>query len=386
MKRSFNILIAAAAVVLGMMSCDKADELSTFGAGKAPVLSASATAIAALPADSNNTVQTFTWTYPDYATDSGNIKYSIEIDSATKNFSSPLRKTVTAEQTLSFTAKELNAFLVNRLYAFNVPVSLEARVISSYANNNERLVSNTVAFKVTPYKVPPKVGFPAGNKLWANGAALPWSWTGAPPTPQSEFSRLNEETWGGVFNFNANEQFLVLSQNGGSNPYDQKYGVASNQVPDITSGGAFGYYPPGTGGDNFKSPASGGWYKMIMDFQSGLFTISNFGNPLPQELYILGDATTGGWNNAPPAPQKFTRINSVEYELTIALTPGKYYKFISNYGNWQPQFGGNSATGTTLSANYGSSSDPDAVPTPAAAGNYKINVNFASNTYKVTPA
>jgi starch-binding outer membrane protein SusE/F len=49
---------------------------------------------------------------------------------------------------------------------------------------------------------------------------------------------------------------------------------------------------------------------------------------------------------------------------------------LSISGQWQPQFGGSSATG--------GGNDPDAIPTPAIAGNYKINVNFHKNKYTVT--
>lgn len=384
MKKIFNLILIAA---LAITSCDKADDLPLYGNGTAPVLTTSATSIAPTPADSNSISLRLSWTSPAYATDSSNMKYIIEIDSVTKNFSNPYRKTVMGALSNEFMAKELNSFLVSKNYAFNVPVSMEARVVSSYANNNERITSNTVAISMTPYKVPPVVAFPAGGKLWANGGALPWSWTGAPPVPESELSRLDEERWAGVFQLAAGEQFLVLSQNGGSNPYDQKYAVPSNQVPNIEQGGDFRFYPPGTGGDNFKSPSSAGWYTMIMNFQTGKFTVEPFGwSFLPQDLYILGDATAGGWNNSPPAAQKLTRLNSVEFEITIALQPGKVYKFISNPGNWQPQFGGNSATGGALGANYGGGSDPDAIPTPSAAGNYKITVNFATKTYTVKPA
>ncbi len=384
MKKILNLL-APVALLLGFASCDKVDDLPVYGTGKAAVLSLSAATVTPAPADSNNVALSLSWTYPDHKTDSANIKYTIEIDSVGKNFANPLVKVVMGQQTAEFTGKELNTFLLSRGYAFNVPVSMEARLISSYANNNERIISNTVPVRITPYKVPPRVPLPDGGKLWANGGALPWSWTGAPPVPQSEFSRIDNETWGGIFNLGANNAFLVLGQNGGTDPYNKKYAVPDNGVAGISSGGSFGYYPPGTGGQDFKSPAAAGWYKMIMNFQTGTFTISSFGtNALPQELYILGDATVGGWNNAPPAAQKFTRLNSAEYEITIAFVPGKAYKFISSFGNWAPQFGGPSATGGTLGANWGGGSDPDAVPTPAVAGNYKINVNFLLNTYTVT--
>jgi hypothetical protein len=384
MKKIFNILSFAAALTV-LASCDKVDDLPFYEEGSTPALTASAAAIAPLPADSNNVVLTFNWTYPNHSTDSTNHKYVLEIDSVGKNFANPLRTTVQAGLSTTFTAKAINNFLLGKSYAFNVPVSMQARVISSFLNNNDQKVSNILPLQMTPYKIPPKVGLPVGNRLWANGGALPWSWTGAPPSPQSELARLDNETWGGVFSLNANDQFLILSQNGGSNPYDKKYAVANNNLPTITQGGSFGFYPPGTGGDNFKSPATTGWYKFIMNFQAGTFSISSFGNnALPQNLFITGDATTGGWVNNPPLAQQFTRVNSSVYEITIAFVPGKAYKFLSSSGSWQPQFGGNNAAGGTLGANYGGGGDPDAVPTPATAGNYKIVVNFLTGVYTVT--
>lgn len=387
MKNIFKYLFAAVATLVFLAACNKVDDLPKYGNGSAVVLSASTTAIAAAPADSLNNVLTLNWTNPKYAQDSSLYKFILEIDSSGRNFSKKFSQTFTNKYSVTMTAKELNEILLGLGFTYNTQYTIDVRVISSYGNNIEQYTSNTIQLQVTPYKVPPKVGLPASGNLWVNGGALPWNWTGAPPEPESKMSRIDNETWGGVYYLNNDNQFLVLGANGGASPYDEKYAVPDNTVGGITSGGTFGYYPPGTGGDNFRSPANGGgWYKMIMSFQTGMFTITDFGsNALPQELYILGDATTGGWNNAPPAAQKFTRLNSSEYEITIHLDPGKLYKFISSFGNWQPQFGGTSATGGNLGANYGGGSDPDAIPTPATAGDYKINVNFLLNTYTVTP-
>ena len=134
----------------------------------------------------------------------------------------------------------------------------------------------------------------------------------------------------------------------------------------------------------FPSPSTAGWYKIILDFQTGKYTVTLVSNDLPQELYMTGDATAAGWTNTPPVAQQFSRLNSSEYSITATLAPGKYYKFLSTQNQWQPQFGGSSATGGILGANYGSGSDPDAIPTPSAAGSYKIKVNFVTNTYTVT--
>ncbi|TAF98061.1 MAG: hypothetical protein EAZ47_01110 [Bacteroidetes bacterium] len=67
----------------------------------------------------------------------------------------------------------------------------------------------------------------------------------------------------------------------------------------------------------------------------------------------------------------------------MATQPGRFIKFVSNPGNWQPQFGGSSATGGVLGANFGSGGDPDAIPTPAVAGNYRYTLNFHTNRYTV---
>jgi len=42
------------------------------------------------------------------------------------------------------------------------------------------------------------------------------------------------------------------------------------------------------------------------------------------------------------------------------------------------------AGGGDLGSNYGNASDPPAIPTPAVAGNYKVQVNFITKKYTVT--
>ena len=107
--------------------------------------------------------------------------------------------------------------------------------------------------------------------------------------------------------------------------------------------------------------------------------------PIPPsgELYITGDGTPSGWTNAPPATQQATKISNTEYTITMNFSPGAYYKFLSEIGAWQPQYGGSSATGGDLGYNMGGGSDPDAIPTPAEAGTYKVTLNFKTGKYTV---
>jgi len=377
MRSIIKIILLAIGVTGFLAACDKADSLPVYENGTAPVLTASSTTIAPLPADSNNIALTLSWTYPNHATDSSNIKYTVEIDSTGKNFANANTKVVIGSLSTSFLAKELNNILLQKGYAFNVPVDMDVRVTSSYVNNNERLPSNIITIKMTPYKNPPKVALPASGKLFIVGGATPGGWTNPVPTPAQEFTKLGETTWGAILQLTGNQSYLLLSVNG---DWNSKYGSIGSNNSNIPAGDDFK-----SGGGDLLAPATSGNYKIIVDFQTGKFTVTPVTNALSPDLYITGDATAGGWVNNPPANQKFTRLTNAVFEITMPFVPGKFYKFLSSSGNWQPQFGGSSATGGALGANYGGGVDPAAVPTPATTGNYKVTVNFLTMTYTVNP-
>jgi hypothetical protein len=378
MKNLMKLLLLSGVVTLLYTACDKVDDLPYYDQGNAVQLSTSVTTLAPPASDSNKTVLSLSWTYPNYATDSSNMKYVVEIDSTGKNFAKAATKVVLKSLSASFTAKELNNILLAKGYAFNVPVDMDVRVISSYANNNERLTSNTIRIKMTPYKIPPKVALPSGLRLFIVGDATTFGWTNdpAPAFPAArEFARLDETTWGGIMYLKGSGAYKLLETQGN---WDTQFHMVDGGTA------ATGSFVQENKDPGFPSPATAGWYKVILDFQSGKYTVTAVSNDLPQELYMTGDATAAGWTNTPPVSQQFTRLNSSEYTITATLAPGKAYKFLSMQNQWQPQFGGSSATGGTLGANYGSGNDPDAIPTPAAAGSYTIKVNFVNNTYSVT--
>lgn len=361
-----------------LTACSKVADLPVYGTGTAPTLAASATTLAPPAADSNNVVLTLSWSNPAYATDSANYKYTIEIDSAGKNFAKATRKVVTGNRSATFTAKELNTMLLGYGYAFNIPVDMDVRVISSYANNNERISSNTVRIKMTPYKIPPKVPLPTTSRLFIVGDATTFGWTNdaAPAFPPArEFSRIDETTWGGIFYMNGIGAYKLL----------QTQGVWATQYHMITGGTA-------TGGDfelkdsdpGFPSPATAGWYKLIFNFQTGKYTLTAFTQQhgLPTELFIVGDATPGGWNNPVQVPaQQFTRKTSTTFELlSIALTAGKNYLLLPENGNWGKKFGSDGAsTNTKLTGTF--KPEGSDMPSPDADANYKITVDFLNNTY-----
>lgn len=374
----FFLFTVGAALLLS--ACNKVADLPHYGNGSAPVLTASATTIAPLPADSNNIALTLSWTSPKYATDSANYKYTIEIDTTGRNFTKAFSKVVTGSRSASFTAKELNTMLLGYGYAFNVPVDMDVRVTSSYGNNNERLSSNVIKIKMTPYKVPPKVALPTSGKLFIVGDATAGGWNNPVPVPSQELARLDETTWGGVFQLTGGKEYLLLPVNG---DWTHKFSVANKSLAGLSGGGNFGFDLA----DNFPGPAASGLYKIIVDFQAGKFTVTPYSGSLPTNLYIVGDATAGGWNNPVPTPsQQFTRVNSSVFEITVPLTGGKEYLLLPVNGDWGHKFSvaNKSLAGLSAGGTFGYDL-PDNFPAPATSGNYKITVNFVTNKFTVTP-
>lgn len=375
MKSIKNALLAIAGLGIILTACDKKMDMPVYKSGTAVTLTSSATTVAPLPADSNNTALTLSWTDPKIATDSTNVKYVIEIDSAGKNFAHEATRIVMTSHSASFTGKDLNNILLANGYAFNVPVDMEIRVTSSYGNNNEQNVSNVVKVKMTPYKVPPKIALPTSMRLFLVGDASDGGWNNPVPVPSQEFARLDETTWAGIFHLTGGKQYLVLPVNG---DWSHKYSVASNTVAGLSAGGDFGYDLS----DNFPGPATDGWYRIELNFQTGKFAVTPYTGTLPTNLFIVGDATNGGWNNPVPVPdQQLTRVNSSEWQITLPLIGGKQYLLLPVNGDWSHKYAvaSNTVTGLSAGGEFGYDLN-DNFPGPSASGTYKIDVNYAAKT------
>ncbi len=376
MKAIFNsMLFILSGALLFLSSCDKMDSLPYYPAAKDVVLTTTTATIAPAPSDSNNLALKLSWNNDNYPIETSAIKYIVQFDSAGMGFHNAVQKEIIGMNDTGFLAKELNDYALGRQWEFGKVYHMEARVISSYENNNDQRISNVVAFTYTPYKVPPKVALPASGHLYLVGDASQGGWTNPAPVPAQEFSQLDETTFAGVSLLNGDKQFLVLPQNDGV--WDNKFAVPDNSVAGIDQGGDFG---SGAGFDqNFKGPAADGWYKITLDFQHGKFTITPWEGHIPETLMITGSATPSDWSNPVPANQEFTRLNSSEYELTVTLHGGKEYLMLPvNNGVWDHKYAVADASvpGLAMGGAFGYDFGQN-IPGPTADGTYKINVNFA---------
>ena len=385
MKKIFkNLFIVSLSVGL-FSACSKTDNLSKveensiFEAGVSPVMTSSVAAIAPAPADSNNVAVTFNWTSPKYAQDPSLYKYILEIDSTGRNFSKAFKKTMVGNLSTTMIAKDLNALALSYGFAFNTAYDMDVRIVSSYGNNNEKLSSNTVKVKYTPYLIPPKVALPITGKLFLVGDASQGGWNNPVPVPTQEFAKIDATTFGGVFNLVGGNQYLVLPLNGS---WDNKFSVQNNTIPNLSSGGDFGFNLP----QNFPAPAVSGWYKIELNFQSGKFKVTPFTSTLPNNLFIVGDATAGGWNNPVPVPtQQLTRLNSAEFKATaLPMTGNKEYLLLPVNGDWSNKYAvqDNSLPGLWAGGDFGYNF-PQNFKGPTTNGNYNLTVNFFTGKFKV---
>ena len=113
MKKLLSLFSFVALSLLIINGCTKINDLPQYDNGSAVTLSASKTSVAPTPADSVNKVVAFSWTSPNYATDTTNYKFIIEIDSTGRNFAKATKIEARGKLDTALTGRDLNAMLLN---------------------------------------------------------------------------------------------------------------------------------------------------------------------------------------------------------------------------------------------------------------------------------
>lgn len=376
--RFISKILSLTLIIAVLFACNKVEPLPYYSKGTAPDLGVSATSVSPSLADSNKTVLTLNWTNPKYATDSSRVKYVVEIDTAKGSFAKPITRTITTGRTASFTGRDLNSIVLNYGYTLGRPVNLDIRVKSSYSNNNETYVSNVQRVSITPYSDP--------SKLTSENTSV----TG---TASTSTQHSNTFSWTNAFSgYTGTINYFIQYDSAGKNfvaPQEMAAGTALSKdlsqddmnTTALTSGIAIG----NTGKVEYrvKAVTAGGAiaYSNVVNV-----TVATF-SPVPANLYIVGDATPGGWANPVPVPsQQFTKVDAYTFSIQIVLQGGKSYLLLPVNGDWSRKYGGAtdgvSAPGTLLKDGAVPGSN---TPAPATTGLYKIVVNFQTNTYSVTP-
>jgi starch-binding outer membrane protein SusE/F len=104
-------------------------------------------------------------------------------------------------------------------------------------------------------------------------------------------------------------------------------------------------------------------------------------------IYLLGDATTVGWDNSNALVMNHIGTEG-QFAIVEHLLTGKFIKFIADLKAWAPQWG-TDAAGTSESGNLvyrptEAVADPVAIPSPAVEADYRIVADTANLLYEVT--
>jgi starch-binding outer membrane protein SusE/F len=278
MKYINKMILPALALVL-FAACKKNEtEITYAGGGTAPVLSASVPANDTLvlsPSDSTNQAITFSWTNPNYTFSNGisslNVNYMLEIDTVGSNFTNPKLVQITLASALStsFTVGNLN----NQLFGFlalqtGIPHQIAMRVVSFLNSASVPLYSNTLAYTITPYAIPPAVAAPPTGALWVTGSSTAdgWMTAGTPATiAGQQMTQVSPLLYTVTMPLIGGQQFLLVL----GNDWNHKY--ATKDGSETGSGGTFAY----DAANNFTGPASSGTYTITFNFQTGNFTITH---------------------------------------------------------------------------------------------------------------
>lgn len=174
----FSLTILTGLVLAG---CQKVEDLPFYNSGTASQLTASTSTVNVTADNVTQNLVTLSWTNPQFATDTSNYKYVVEIAPKGTNFADPVKYTVMTAKYIDITGIDINNMLVKWGANYGVPTDLEVRVLSSYANNNDLKTSNVVDIKASAYAVPFTL---------SSSATGPFT-----PTPQTKDDILTTLNW-----------------------------------------------------------------------------------------------------------------------------------------------------------------------------------------------
>jgi hypothetical protein len=380
MRSIINFAFLLAGATFLFVGCEKVAELPNYKLGHPVTLTPSATSLTPGVADSSKNVLTLNWTFPQYATDSANMKYIVEIDSTGRGFAKEV--TFTQAKTLSkaFTGRDLNTILLNYGSTVGTPVKLDMRVTSSYSNNNEKYLSNVVQVTITPYSDPSKLTTEntsvAGTSGTSSEHSNTFSWSKSFPGYAGTVTYIIQYDSAGK-NF-ASPQ--TIAGYGGTSIYSAALNQGDMNTTALTSGIAVG--STGTVEYRVKATTASG---SIAYSNAVTVDVTTF-SPVPANLYIVGDATPGGWNNPVPLPsQQFTKVDDYRFSIRLGLTGGKSYLFLPVNGDWGHKYGGVGANNTNNPDGDDFKPEGGDLRAPASSGVYDIVVDFQTNKFTVTP-
>ena len=277
MKFTTRILTMLAITAFLFASCKKEESQVKYIDATKPVLTSSLASAGKIVLKEDNQLELafkLNWTNPNYQFSTGvssqPVNYTIEIDTSGSNFTNPDRSKVDISTDLSrnITIGDFNKYLVSNIkLKAEVEHNVEIRVVATLGSGGAMVVSNTIAYKVTPYPVV-KIPLPSSGDLFLVGDASPGGWSNPVATPSQQFTKISSTKYQITIALNADKKFLLLPENGS---WGKKYAVENDGLTDLWKGGELKLFT--SGGKDIPGPPVSGNYTITVDFQEGIFTV-----------------------------------------------------------------------------------------------------------------
>lgn len=370
------LLFFGVAIMAIVAACNKKDGLATYANGNVVVLTASTSTVAAASSDSSKNVLALNWTSPKYATDTTTYKFIVQIDSSGRNFSSPVSTTITGKLTDSITGKQINDIVAGFGASAGKAFSVDIRIVSSYANNNEQYTSNIVTIKATPYIVPITVtaSSTAAQKLAiANAAntAVSFNWNASQFGATTINYALQMDTVGGNF---ANPQVIkyATSLTGSITVSDLNTaavlaGIAAGQTKNAEFR-IVGYLDAA-----YTKPAV---YSNVLNISITTYLPFVY-------LYVPGDYQ--GWDPSSAPAISATVPSLTAFEGYINIPSGGSYEFKLNPApNWNTSYGTNdpiTLVNGVITGDMSLSGANNLNTKLIGGGYYRVNASTTTNTW-----
>ena len=377
MKR-IAIILSFLAGFSFLQSCEEIEQpvLDVTTAVKASITSLQAGSTITLSQDDADQAFVIQWTPANYNhEDLANVNYILQMDLAANNFSNPRDLISTRGNTYSTTIGALNQLLLSLDLAPEEEVSVSFRVLSFITRASEHtfLYSDPISVGLVPYDdfvyVKPIYMLGNANRVgWNNGTAI-------------EMYHIKDGQFGIVEHLTAaGGQFVkFISVRGAWAP---QWGT---NAAGTWNAGALSYRPTESVPDPpaIPGPPEAGEYRIVADTLALTYSITKS----TMTLYMLGSATTAGWDNN--AALQLTRTAPGIFTITTTLSAGgdNVIKFIEVPGTWAPQYGldaGSWFKGSLKRRATEGDADPPGIPAPMSSGTYRIDVNLGAGTYALS--
>lgn len=311
------------------------------------------------------------------------ISYTFEMDLKDNNFAGGLKIDLgkTASHFISYTNKELNDSL-KKIWSIPVddeqPYTFEARVTADVADPSvETQVSNVATFSVTPYKH-------RILRLYLIGDATPGGWAIERATPMTMDSENKDVfTWEGRLE---NKDFRFICQNTSGTWWP-------GFVKDPDNEGKAKYFATDPKSEDIKFMIEKpGTYRITINTSTLDVVINPIEVEEPDpELYLIGDATDGGWEITQATKMNYIKSSDkeediFEWEGTLEGGPIRFVCQNTSEGFWPGYAKDMSAEGNKM-VYYATEPTPDKDKSfdITLPGTYKITANTSTLDVVITP-